>query len=251
MSPLRHITLLLIVVTVQSASAQQGGDVFADPQNLQVLNENTNPQELGKVMRGFAMGLGLRCESCHVGEAGQPLTSFDFASDEKVMKQKARVMLEMTQTINTRLVPALDAVEISDRIEVRCVTCHRGRPKPLLIEDVLDTGLRSDGAEATADMYRELREQYYGSHSFDFSETVLPMYSQSLSRSSQLEAAIRFSEMNLEYYPDSLYTVVTLAELYDRNGDKKNAISMYRRAIELNAAMAPRISPRIEALQAE
>ncbi len=48
------------------------------------------PRQVINVMRGFAMGLGVRCEHCHVGEPGQPLGSFDFVSDEKPTKEKAR-----------------------------------------------------------------------------------------------------------------------------------------------------------------
>ena len=248
-----NLSKILLIATAllvaHEVSAQQRGGIFENPGNLQVLDENISAQDLGRVMRGFAMGLGLRCESCHVGEAGQPLSTFDFESDEKAMKQKARLMLEMTMTINTTLVPALNEVEAADRVEVRCVTCHRGRPQPKMIWDVLEEQLAENGIEAAVAEYRSLREEFYGSHSYDFSEFTLPTFAQSLSRRAQTDAAIELVKLNVEYFPDSFYSVATLAELYETSGQANLAISSYERAIELNPGMEPQIAPRIEALR--
>ncbi len=62
--------------------AQEKKDVFANPQNLKVLPKDISSRELGSTMKGISMGTGLRCEGCHVGEAGKPLTTFGFESDE-------------------------------------------------------------------------------------------------------------------------------------------------------------------------
>ena len=209
----RKVILGVLAVLPLAANAQSV-DVFAHPENLQVLPEDISSAELGATMRGFAMGLGLRCESCHVGEPGAPLSTFDFASDEKAMKQKARLMLEMVLQINNELVPRLDDVEPATRVEVRCVTCHRGLPQPTLIQDVLDAELADNGVDAAVAEYRRLRERYYGTHSYDFSELVLPMYAQELFRSGQSDAAIGLTELNAEHYPDSYFTAFTLGEFY-------------------------------------
>ena len=74
--------------------------VFDDPSNLQVLPADISAAELGETMKSFAMGTGYRCSNCHVGEEGQPLTTYDFASDEKELKQTARRMLKMVRDIN-------------------------------------------------------------------------------------------------------------------------------------------------------
>jgi hypothetical protein len=47
------------------------------------------------LMRGYAIGLGIRCHHCHVGEGDDPST-FDFASDAKPAKTLARQMMRMT-----------------------------------------------------------------------------------------------------------------------------------------------------------
>ncbi len=247
---IRH-ALLVAAATFPLTAHAQTVDVFADPENLQVLPEDISSAELGATMRGFAMGLGLRCENCHVGEAGAPLDTFDFASDEKAMKLKARLMLEMVHEINSALVPRLDDVEPDQRVEVQCVTCHRGLPQPMLIEDVLAQRIAEDGIDAAVDEYRHLRERYYGTHSYDFSEFVLPMFAQSLFATQQADAAIALAELNAEYYPDSYYTAFTLGELYFATERAAEALASYERAIEINPRAAGMLAPRIEALSGE
>lgn len=237
-----------VAAVLPLAAHAQNVDVFANPENLQVLPEDISSAELGATMRGFAMGLGLRCENCHVGEAGAPLDTFDFASDEKAMKQKARLMLEMLIRINGDLVPRLDDVEIAERVEVRCVTCHRGQPQPKLIEDVLAERISEDGVDAAVAEYRQLRERFYGTHSYDFSELVLPMFAQRLFATGQADAALGLAELNAEYYPDSYYTVFILGELYFATERAAEALASYERAIELNPRAAGMLAPRIEAL---
>ncbi len=235
---MKSIMLLTLLVTLvlpfSSVAQEQRKDVFANPQNLKVLPEDISSADLGATMKGFAMGLGVRCENCHVGEPNTPLETFDFESDEKAMKRKARLMLKMVQAINSEHVPALDEVEKGNRVEVRCVTCHRGRPQPKLIEDVLDEQLADGGAEAAVAKYGELREEFYGSHSYDFSEFSLPMYAQALVAKGDAPAALEFAKINTENFPESYYSHFVLAELYAAAGEKAGAIASYARAAELN-----------------
>jgi tetratricopeptide (TPR) repeat protein len=131
------------------------------------------------------------------------------------------------------------------------MTCHRGQPQPNLVEDVLDEQLASNGVEAAVNEYESLREKYYGSHSYDFSEFVLPMYAQSLTESDQLDAAIAFAKLNANYFPESYYTVFVLAELYAATEQAKLAIDSYTRAIELNPRAELMLGPKIAALKGE
>lgn len=65
----------------------------------------------------------------------QNLTEYDFASDKKEPKLKARLMLQMVDAINnTHLRPLGE-----DHIKVQCVTCHRGVNKPWLTAETLLT----------------------------------------------------------------------------------------------------------------
>ena len=98
------------------------------PKNLKVLPPFISPKELMETMKKFAMGLGVRCNYCHVGEEGKPLDTYDFASDEKPAKQNARLMIEMVRHINAETLPRL---KMDDQPEaVTCYTCHRGKVHP-------------------------------------------------------------------------------------------------------------------------
>ncbi|MEL7451069.1 MAG: c-type cytochrome [Pseudomonadota bacterium] len=247
------LPVLLTFAALQPIAAQERKNIFADPQNLKVLPENISASALRATMKGIAMGTGLRCESCHVGEAGQPLTTFDFASDEKALKEQARVMLRMVLKINGELVPELDDVVddefgAGNRTEVRCVTCHRGRAKPRLIEDVLDEKLATGGTQAAVKEYESLREQYYGGFQFDFSEMVLPMYAQRLAATGNAEAALAFARTNVSHYPTSAMSVYTLAELYAAAGNAELAIENYQKVIDVAPQFAPQVKPKLEAL---
>ena len=95
--------------------------------NLQVFPKDISRDQLIGNMKGFAQGLGVRCTHCHVGEEGQPLSTFDFASDAKPTKLIARKMLVMVHRINEQ---DFGVTTFKD-VKVTCFTCHRGSTKPL------------------------------------------------------------------------------------------------------------------------
>jgi hypothetical protein len=110
-------------------------------ENLKVLPADITRPQLLQVMRGFALGLGVRCQFCHVGEEGQPLSTFDFKSDEKPTKRTARVMLRMVHDINESYLSQLDTIspdhmamsgdhDHADHIEVQCATAIGEIPVP-------------------------------------------------------------------------------------------------------------------------
>ncbi len=118
--------LFLAFLTAAPATAQIP-DKFT---NLKVLPADIAKQDLIDTMKGFAMGLGVRCWYCHKGE-GDDLSTFDFASDEKGHKEIARQMLRMTMQINHEVIAKLPAhADGTERGNVRCVTCHRGAAQP-------------------------------------------------------------------------------------------------------------------------
>ena len=126
------LSVLTLSFALEPIAAQgQGPDVFASPKNLQVLPKDLDSQTLRGLMVGAAQGLGVRCWACHIGEEGQDLATFDFASDEKPMKLVAREMFRMTMQINETVMPAVAKLQKDAEAErVRCVTCHRGEVKP-------------------------------------------------------------------------------------------------------------------------
>jgi hypothetical protein len=102
-----------------------------DPTNLQVLPKDITKPQLVQTMRSFALGLGVRCEHCHVGE-GSDLSKFDFASDAKPQKGIARRMFQMTRDINDRHLEGFPRGRTASTPAVTCYSCHRGQTKPLI-----------------------------------------------------------------------------------------------------------------------
>jgi len=220
--------------TKKKQSKPKRRDIFADPENLKVLSDEISSEQLRQTMRSFALGLGLRCLDCHVGEEGK-LETYDFASDKKKLKKKARVMLAMVKDINGEQLTKLDKIEKGNRVSVRCITCHRGQQKPELIQDVLVASYSDGGIAAAVEKYAELRKKYHGSHTFDFSESMLPRFAGDyLNKEETMSDAISLLEANQQYFPESFFGSFSLAKAYEQSGEKEKAIKEYEHALKIN-----------------
>ncbi|MGE0031591.1 MAG: c-type cytochrome [Steroidobacteraceae bacterium] len=208
--------------------------IFDDPKNLKVLPKDISAQALRQTMRGFALDLGLECQHCHVGEPGQPLESFDFAVDRKDRKATARLMLRMVADINERALAELDRPS-DERVIVNCATCHRGLPKPLLIGDALGLAYREGGAPAAVTRYLTLKEEFFGSGSYDFTEQPRLEFASALAAQSDNAGGIAFLFALREEFGAGFMTHLLLADLYLAAGDRKNAVGQ----LETARTMAP------------
>src|SRR6478672_6089274 len=96
---------------------------FAVPpyKNLKIFPKDISRADLLSNMKFFSQSLGVRCTFCHVGAEGQPLTTFDFASDAKEEKLTARKMLVMAHRINSQDF----GIQMGGEPKVTCFTCHR------------------------------------------------------------------------------------------------------------------------------
>src|SRR5262249_40861354 len=159
--------------------------------------ETTVPQII-PIMQGIAQGLGVGCGYCHVtAQSGAPAN--DFPADTKPEKNKARVMLRMVQTINTTLGSQLGK-PAADVTRVGCVTRPRGVPiRKQLVDTVTDAG----GAAAGITKYRELRKQFYGAASYDFSDASLFTAAQRANTANKPDDAIAYAQANIEFNPTS------------------------------------------------
>ncbi len=243
----RGLSILAAAFLVTSAANAQIPDEFT---NLKVLPKDISKGELVGLMRSMAGGLGLRCNGCHVGEDPNSLEGYDFASDEKPIKQTARVMLGIVEEINGKLLPKIgkDAAELA---EVRCRTCHHGQQRPQGLRDVLTTALEEGGKDAAIAKYRELRERYYGRDTFDFGEWQLLGLAERLAKAEQVADAYAFVQLNLEYFPDFGMSYVFLGQYHSKKGETEQAITSFEKAIELVPEMAPRIQPLLDRLRGE
>jgi hypothetical protein len=110
----------------QAPAAGQRRGPRPNPTNLQTLPKDIAGDEVIKIMRHYEADLGAECEFCH---ARNPETRRnDFASDANPVKDKARVMIKMTDDINAKYLTPLRDHKSTD--VVSCGTCHRGMSHP-------------------------------------------------------------------------------------------------------------------------
>ena len=85
------LTVGLTIAGFRSLGAQAPGHWPPDSLvNTRVISRSTRVIQVVDMMRNFAGDLGVRCQFCHIGQEGQPLEQFDFASDDKRTKLVAR-----------------------------------------------------------------------------------------------------------------------------------------------------------------
>jgi tetratricopeptide (TPR) repeat protein len=200
--------------------------------NLQVLPKDMGGRQLSQVMRGFTGSLGVRCNYCHVGEEGKPLSTFDFASDANPNKARAREMVRMLGDIKEHL----KKIEPSgDRpVNVSCATCHHGRPRPMTLREELGEQYRTGGVDAALAHYAELKKRYYGRDAYDFSERSLNAFGYELMENNDLAGSIRVFTLNTQENPDSPNVWDSLAEAYMKSGDMKKAGEYYQKELALD-----------------
>ncbi len=232
----RVFQLVLLCAVVPPTLRAQGKFPPDSFTNLKVLPKNIGKQELVSTMRGFALGLGVRCTYCHVGREGAPLDSLKFASDDKRTKRAARVMIDMVNHINEE-----HLADVPDRPEphvvVKCETCHRGVARPRLLADELALYLVDSGLTATTRHYRELREHYYGSEAYDFRELPLVDLARSEARAKRVDNAIGLLALASEFFPNSGMTPAAKGDVYLQKGDTALALASYREALAKDSTL--------------
>lgn len=94
--------------------------------NLKVLPKDISHEELEKIMKGFNVSLGVKCNHCHAPSKTDP-KKLDFSSDEKPEKDAARSMMRMTAKINKKY---FDYGGEGQAAAITCITCHNGKTHP-------------------------------------------------------------------------------------------------------------------------
>jgi tetratricopeptide (TPR) repeat protein len=231
---MRIARLIAVLSFVPAALAAQAGRFPPDTlRNIKVLPNTMSVRDVIGVMRGFTSALGVRCPFCHVGQEGQDLSTFNFASDDKPNKETARIMLRMVQAINTQHLSQIAQRE-QPSVEVNCTTCHRGAPVPRPLNDIIANAALNAGADSAVRAYRALRERYYGRSAYDFGEFTLIQAVAPLQQSRKFDEALALLRLNAEFYPQSSQTMTTTGEVYRMRGDTAAAITAYRQALQMN-----------------
>ncbi len=100
------------------------------PTNLKVLPKDLTGEQVHEIMHKWEAMLGAECSTCHaadpknLGPNGRP--RLNFADDSKKEKQTARLMLKMTEDINTNYISMVE----NSGVPATCGTCHRGHITP-------------------------------------------------------------------------------------------------------------------------
>ncbi|MHB1021538.1 MAG: c-type cytochrome [Acidobacteriaceae bacterium] len=97
------------------------------PTNLKVLPKDISPEDLKAIMHQFQGQLGVHCSYCHA--ENKQTHHLDFASDAKLEKSAARVMIRMTRELNAKYLIQLPDQSAMEKVS--CGTCHRGHSKPV------------------------------------------------------------------------------------------------------------------------
>jgi len=225
----------LVLAVVLGAAAMPAAAQFPPdhPKNLKVLPMDIPVRALLDTMRNVAGALGVRCNFCHVGKEGEPLTTYDFAADDKPEKVKARVMMRMVKAIDGEYLTQLPS-RTQPAVVVTCMTCHRGVSIPRPLDQVILTAYDSAGVDSAEARYAALRERYYGRASYDFSDAALAAVSQSLVSRGKAADAVRFSMLNTRVSPNSALAFRQAAEAQLAAGDTTAAVASLQRALAIN-----------------
>jgi hypothetical protein len=225
----------IILLTILSAPLADGQQIWSwpeKPSNLQVLPKDWPGSRLQPVMTGFTRALGVRCSYCHKGEEGKPLGTYDFSSDENPNKNRAREMLRMLGSINDHLKKIQPSGD--RRVNMWCHTCHRGRPRPITLEEELLEQYRMKGVEPALDYYADLKQKYYGRGPYDFGEDALNSFGYEVIKN-DAAGAIQVFRLNAAQFPQSGNVWDSLAEAYMKSGNMKKAEEYYQKALARDA----------------
>ncbi|HSE50824.1 MAG TPA: c-type cytochrome [Gemmatimonadales bacterium] len=197
--------------------------------NLRVIPKSTPVMQVVGMMRNITGDLGVRCQFCHVGEEGQPLERFDFASDDKRTKAVARQMMLMVREINSRLDTLPDRP--TPLLQVTCGTCHRGTSRPIPLAALMVETAQGSGADSAIAAYRTLRRRYYGRDAFDFGEPSLNTAAFRLGQAKRYDEAFALLRLNEEFFPASSGMYVFHGNINLMRGDTAAAEAAFREAI--------------------
>ncbi len=221
------LSLVLLILLVTAASAQVP-DKFS---NLKVFPADIGKRELISTMKSFSEALGMGCTDCHDQKTPGDFSSIDWASDKLPNKEVARGMMKMVQEINSNLLPAATG---EHDFRLRCITCHRGVEHPRTLDNVLLKAIATDGVDAGEARYRDLRENYYGSGSYDFTPTALAKVAETLAQEhADMDGARRMVLLNLEMNPDHAESYLMLAQIDLAGGDREAARANIDKALEI------------------
>jgi|SRR5579862_9184985 len=175
-------------------------------------------------MEEIAKALGVHCDYCHSAPRG--------SGQPEPKKEIASAMMAMTRDLNAKVQEAAGKPP-NETTRVDCVTCHRGVPIPQPLSTVIIRTVAEKGGVAAVEQYRDLRKQFYGRATYDFSEDALLEIAQRVVQS-RPDDAIDLLRMNLEFHPQSAKTYALIGFAYTRKVDDASAITNLQKSLEID-----------------
>ena len=122
------VCLLLGLLPASGQTPEQQKPLMAEDvfKNIQVL-KGIPVNQFMETMGFFSAALGYNCTNCHGGEV---LGNWEKYANDTPVKQTARRMVLVVNTINQSL--------FAGRQAVTCYTCHRGSPTPKVVPSLLE-----------------------------------------------------------------------------------------------------------------
>ena len=211
--------------------------------NLKVLPKDTSPEKLRDVMRGFTKALGVRCTHCHVGKEGEPLSTYDFASDANPKKKVARGMYKMLGKVNDQLREIQP--NLPNRVNMGCHTCHHGRPRPRTLAEEMTLTYDKAGADSAVAVYRDLRFRFLDAGAYDFREGTIEEVALYAEAKKDEKGTLSLCRLGADVFPESARMQHNLGEAALAAGDTALAIVALGKAVDLD----PKRKAAVETLQ--
>jgi tetratricopeptide (TPR) repeat protein len=189
-------------------------------------------------MEEISRALGVHCDYCHSAPRG--------SGQPEPKKDIARAMMAMTGDLNAKVQEATSK-PANETARVECVTCHRGVTIPQPLSAIILRTVVEKGGAAAVDQYRDLRKQFYGRATYDFSEDALLEIVQRVVQG-RPDDAIALLRMNLDFNPQSAKTYALIGFAYTRKVDDASAIANLEKSLELDPTNAT-VRGRLEQLQ--
>ena len=191
-------------------------------------------------MQEVSKALGVKCDYCHAVPrgSGEPGSNPEVKSESKTESKKdiALAMIAMTNDLNAKVQQATGK-PANEVARIECVSCHRGVPIPQPLSAIILRTVAQKGGVQAVEQYRELRKQYFGRATYDFSEDALFEMVQRVIQG-RPDDAIALLRMNLEFNPQSAKTYALLGFAYTRKVDDASAIANLEKSLELDPADA-------------
>lgn len=119
MTKLRAVYVAQVMKQIAGREDEPAEVVF---KNVQVLKGMTAAALVRRMDENYGVAMSWNCTNCH-----RLAAQGNFASDTSPDKRRARFMQQMTNDLNTNVLPKLYP---KDTPHVDCVTCHRGYNEP-------------------------------------------------------------------------------------------------------------------------